>query len=174
MACGIEIEGVAVEEMRVDQCGEKVVRGGDGVEVAVKVEIDLLCRFYLRAATARGSALHAEDRTERRLARGDDGFFADLFETLHKADRGDSLAFARDGRRSRGDKDEFAANRKRSIREEIEFELRAVRAQGVRRIFSGRLSFLTMASMGRRSLFIGFRVRDRRSRWRLRDWRCRW
>ena len=31
---GIEIESVAVEEMRIDQRREQIVRSGDGVEVA--------------------------------------------------------------------------------------------------------------------------------------------
>ena len=84
---GIEVEWIAVEEVGVDERSEEIMRGGDGVEVAMEVEVYLFRGFDLRAATAGGSALHAEDRAERGFAGGDDGLFADLFEALHKADR---------------------------------------------------------------------------------------
>ena len=59
---------VTVEDVRVDQRGEQVVRCRDRVEVAGEVEVDVLHRDDLRVPTAGGAALDPEDRTERRLA----------------------------------------------------------------------------------------------------------
>ncbi len=68
MASGIEVESIAVEEMRVDERGEQVVRRGDGVEVAVEVEVDLFGWLDLRTSAAGCAALHAEDGPEGGLA----------------------------------------------------------------------------------------------------------
>ncbi len=95
---GIEVELVAVEEVRVDEGGEQVVGRGDGVEVAVEVEVDLVGGLDLAASAAGGAALHAEDRAERGLARGDEGALADALEALDEADGGDGLALAGGGR----------------------------------------------------------------------------
>jgi len=58
----IEIERVAVKEKGIDHGGEQVVRGGDGVKVAVKMEIDFLAGLDLRQTAARCAALESEDR----------------------------------------------------------------------------------------------------------------
>ena len=71
-ALGIKMQIVAVEEMRIDKSGEQIVRRGDGVKIAVEMEIDFRTRLDLRKAAPGGGALHAEHRAERRLARGDD------------------------------------------------------------------------------------------------------
>jgi len=57
-----------VEEVRVDERGEKVVRRGDGVKVAGEMQIDLLAGLDLREPAAGGAAFHAEDRAEGGLA----------------------------------------------------------------------------------------------------------
>ena len=106
---GVELELIAVEEVGVDEGGEEVVGGGDGVEVAMKVEVDLVRGFDLGAAAAGGSALHAEDGAEGGLAGGDDGALADVLEALDEADGGDGLAFAGDGGCGGGDENELAA-----------------------------------------------------------------
>ena len=61
-AVGIEVQFIAVEDVRIDQRGQKVVGGGDGMKVTVEVKIDFLRRLHLRAATAGCAALHAKDR----------------------------------------------------------------------------------------------------------------
>jgi len=102
---GIKMQIIAVEEMRIDKSGEQIVRRGDGMKIAVEMEIDFRTRFDLRKAAPGGAALHAEHRAERRLARGDDHSLPDVGETLGKADGGDGLAFSRSCRRSGGDND---------------------------------------------------------------------
>ncbi len=116
--CRIEVERVAEEKVRIDHGGQQIVRGGDGVKVAVKVEIDLMARFHLRQASARRSAFEAKDRTQRWLARGDDRFAPDVLQALGQADGDHGLAFS-GGRRCGGrDKDEFAARRKGGVVEQ--------------------------------------------------------
>jgi len=120
---GVEVEVVAVEEMRIDEGREEVMRRGDGVDVAGEVEIDFLAGLDLREAAAGGAAFHAEDGAERRFARGDDGFFAEALEALDEADGSDGLAFAGRSGGSGGDEDELAVGRPRGIVEEVEVEL---------------------------------------------------
>ena len=120
---GIEVEVVAVEEMGVDECGEKIVRRGDGVKVAGEMEIDLLAGLDLREAAAGGAALHAEDGAEGGFARSDDGFFAEVLESLDEADGGDGLAFAGSGGGGGGDEDQLAARRTSGVAEKVEVEL---------------------------------------------------
>ena len=126
--CGVEIELVAVEHVRVDERGEQVVSRRDGVEVAVEVQVDLVGGLDLRASAARRSALHAEDGAERRLARGEDGALADALKPLHEADGGDGLAFAGYGRRGGGHEDQLAVSIETRIMQQIERKLGADRA----------------------------------------------
>jgi hypothetical protein len=51
-------------EMRVEERGEQVVRSGDGVEVAVEVQVDLVERRERRLAAAGRPAFLAEHRPE--------------------------------------------------------------------------------------------------------------
>ena len=78
----------------VDQSGEEVVGGGDGVEVAREVQVDGFHRKDLRVAAAGSAALHAEDRAEGRFAKGEYGLLAELLETLGEGDRRGGLAGA--------------------------------------------------------------------------------
>ncbi len=79
---GSEIERVPEEQVRVDHRGQQIVRCRNGVKVAVKMQIDLLARFYLRQASACRSTLHPKHRPKRRLARGEDGFAPDRARAL--------------------------------------------------------------------------------------------
>ena len=79
----------------VEKRGEEVVGGGDGVQVARKVEADRLHREHLAVAAARGAALHAEDGAERGFAKGERGASADALQALSERDRGGGLARAR-------------------------------------------------------------------------------
>src|SRR6185503_18027040 len=58
-AAGIEIERVPPVEVVVDHRREQIVRGGDGVEIAGEMEVDILHWHDLRIATARSTPLHA-------------------------------------------------------------------------------------------------------------------
>ncbi len=106
---GVDGEGVAVEEMSVEERGEEIVGGGDGVEVAGEMEVDRLGGNDLSEAAARGAAFRAEDRAEGGLADGGDGAVAELAEGLSEAEGGDGFPFAVGGGRDGSDEDEFAA-----------------------------------------------------------------
>src|SRR5665213_812619 len=110
--------------MRVDQSRKKIVCRSDCMEVAMEVEIDLLCGFNLRAPAASGTALHAEDRSERWLARCNDGALANLFKPPHQTNGCDRLAFARDRWSGRRYQDQLATTALADIGfQEIEAEL---------------------------------------------------
>ena len=94
---------VAVEDVPVDERREHVVRGRDGVEVAREVEVQVLHRHDLGEPAARGAALDAEDRAERRLAQAQHRPLADVPEPLGERHRGRRLALAGLGRRDRRD-----------------------------------------------------------------------
>jgi hypothetical protein len=127
---GIEIESVAEEEMRGEHGGEQVVRGGDGVEVAVEVKIDLLARLHLGQAAAGRAALHAENRTQRWLAGGDDRLLADALQPLRQADGNHGFAFAGGGRGGGCDQDQFATYGKCRVVEQIQLDLGSEGADG--------------------------------------------
>ena len=59
-AVHVKIERVALKDVVVDECGEKVMRRRDGVKVSRKVEVDVLHGDDLCIAAARRTALHAE------------------------------------------------------------------------------------------------------------------
>ncbi len=48
----VDAERVPLQDVRVEHRGEKVVRGGDRVEVAGEVEVEVLHRHDLRVAAA--------------------------------------------------------------------------------------------------------------------------
>ena len=80
--------------MVVQECRGQVVGGGDGVQVAGEVDVDLFHGQDLAEAAAGGAALEAEDRAEARLPNGCGGADADPVEALGEADRGRRLALA--------------------------------------------------------------------------------
>jgi len=47
--------------MRIDESGEQIVGRGDGVKIAVKMEINFRAGLDLRKAATRGTALHSKD-----------------------------------------------------------------------------------------------------------------
>ena len=92
----------------IDEGGEEVVGGADGVEVAGEMQVDVFHRQYLRVAAASCTALDAEDGAERGFAHGDDGFFAETVQGVGKADGDRGFAFACRCRVDGGDEDKFA------------------------------------------------------------------
>ena len=104
----VDAQRVAVEDRRVDRGGQQAVRGRDGMEVAVEVEVDFLHRANLRVSAARAAALDAEDRAHRGLAQAQHDLLADLPEPLRQRDARRGLAFARLGGRDGRDDDELA------------------------------------------------------------------
>ena len=87
----VDAQPVALVEVVVDQRRQQVVGGGDGVEVAGEVEVDVARRHQRGAAAAGGAPLDAEDRAERRLAQRQAGLAAEPGEPLGEADRGGGL-----------------------------------------------------------------------------------
>ena len=71
---GVRASAVAEVDGVVEQRAEQVVRGGDGVDVAGEVEVDVVGRDERRLAAAGAAALDAEDRAERRLAQARTAF----------------------------------------------------------------------------------------------------
>ena len=104
----VDLELVAVHEVRVDHRREQVVGRADGVDVAREVEVQVLHRDQLRVAAAGRAALDAEDRAQRRLAQGQHGVDTEGVHRLREPDRGDRLALAQRRRRDRRDVDDLA------------------------------------------------------------------
>ena len=107
-AAAVDAERIAPVDVIVDQRRQKIVRRGDGVEIAGEMEVDVLHRDHLRIAATGRAALHAEGRSERRLAQAEHRLLADEVERVGEADRRGRLAFARRRRRNRGDQDQLA------------------------------------------------------------------
>ena len=80
----LDVERVAVEDVRLDHRGEQVVRRADRVDVAGEVEVHVLHRHDLRVAAAGRAALDAEDRAERRLAQAQRDVLAEVPEPLRE------------------------------------------------------------------------------------------
>ena len=90
----VDAQLVAAEEVVVEEGRAQVVRGGDGVEVAGEVDVDLLHRQDLAVAAACGAALEAEDRAKAGLADRSGRTHADPVEALGEPDGRCRLAFA--------------------------------------------------------------------------------
>ena len=107
-AARVDAERVAPIDVIVDQRRQQIVRRGDGVEVAGEMQVDVFHRHDLGIAAAGGAALHAEGRTERRLAQAEHRLLADVIERVGQADRRRGLALARRRRGDRGHQDQLA------------------------------------------------------------------
>ena len=107
-AAHVDIQLVALLDVIVEHCGEQVVCGAYGVEVACEVEVDILHGHYLGVAAARSAALDAEYRAERRLTQGDHNIFAYTAHTVGEADGRGGLALASGGGGYGGDEYQLA------------------------------------------------------------------
>ena len=107
-AAGVDALVVAPVDVVVDQRRQKVVRRGDGVEVAGEVQVHVVHRHDLRQAAAGRTPLHAEIGAERGFADADHGLLADAVEPVAEADRRGGLAFAGRRRVDGGDQDQLA------------------------------------------------------------------
>ncbi len=107
----VDVQSVALVDVVVEHRGEQVVGRRDGVEVAGEVEVDVGLGHDARRTAAGGAALHAEGRTERRLAQRQADRLADLGQPLREADRGRGLALAGVGRGDRRDQHQPAGRR---------------------------------------------------------------
>ena len=104
----VDVEGVAVVDVVVDERGEQVVGGRDGGEVAGEVQVDVGHRHHLGVAAAGRAALHPEDRAHGRLTQRRARPLADPAQRVGQPDGGRGLALAGRGRRDRGDQHQLA------------------------------------------------------------------
>src|SRR5881396_2550767 len=104
----VDVELVPVEDVRVQDRRDQVVRRADGVDVPGEVEVDLLHRQDLGTAATRRAAFRPGDRPEGRLADGDDPLRSEAIQRLAEADRGQRLSLPVAGRGRAGDEDELA------------------------------------------------------------------
>jgi len=96
-----------VEDVRLEDRREQVVRRADRVDVAGEVEIQVLHRQDLRVPAAGRTALDPEDRPDRGLAQAEDRPPADRPESLRQRDGGRRLSLAHLRRRDRRDADQL-------------------------------------------------------------------
>src|SRR5271155_376397 len=109
-----------MEKMGVDQRSQQIVRGSDGVKIAVEVQVYFLAGLELGQAATGSSTLHSKDRSKGRFTGGDDRFLADVLQPLGQADGGDSFAFAGNGGGGGGDQDQFSAAFEGGISQELQ------------------------------------------------------
>jgi hypothetical protein len=103
----VYVEGVAVIEVIADHGRQHVVGGGDGVEIAGEVQVELLHGQHLRVSCACGSALDPEGRAHRGLAQREHGRPSDVVQPLGEPNGRRGLAFAERRWRDGGDNHVF-------------------------------------------------------------------
>jgi len=91
------VHAVFVIPAGINGRGDEVVGGGDGVDVAGQMQVEVLHRDDLAIAAAGRAALDAECRPHAGLADAGDGLVAEDAQTLHQADAGRRLALAERG-----------------------------------------------------------------------------
>src|SRR3954466_11136385 len=96
----VYFERVPMENGGIEEGRKQVVRGSDRVYITREVEVHVLHRHDLAAATARAPTLDAEDRAERGLPQRDHSLLPDVVHALSEADRRGRLAFAQRGGRN--------------------------------------------------------------------------
>ena len=105
---GVDAQLVALIDMVIQHGGQQVVGSADGVEVAGKVEVDVLHRNDLSIAAAGCAALDAEHRAQGGLAQSDQNIFAQLLHAVGQADSGGRLALTGRGGVDGGNQDQLA------------------------------------------------------------------
>lgn len=125
-AADVDILFVAPVDVVVDHRRQQIVRGGDRMEIAGEMQVDVFHRHDLRITAAGRAALDAEARTERGLADADNGFLADPVQPIAEPDGGRRLALARRRRIDRSDEDQLAILLARLRGDELGADLRLV------------------------------------------------
>ena len=94
-ALNVNTELIALLNMVVEHCGQQVIGSTDSVEVAGKVQVDILHGDDLSPAAAGSTALNAKDGAERRLAQGHGTLDAATTQAIGQTDGRGGLALAR-------------------------------------------------------------------------------
>ena len=134
-AARIDAGLIAPMNVIVDHRREQIVGGGDGVEIAGEMQVDIDHRRDLRPSAAGRPALLAENRAHRRLAQADRRALADKAQRVAEADRRRGLALAGRRRIDRRDQDQLAVGPLGERIEKIEIDLGDVPAIGMKRRF---------------------------------------
>ena len=95
--------------MVIKHGGEQIVCRAYGMKIACEMQVYILHRDDLRISAACGTALDAENGTERRLTQSNGNALSYAGKSVGKPYRGRRLAFTRRGRRYRRYEDELAA-----------------------------------------------------------------
>ena len=93
-ALNVDAELVALLNMVVEHGCQQVVGSADGVEVAGKVQVDVLHGDNLGPTATGGTALNAKDWAERRLAQGHGALNAAMTQTVGQTDGRGGLTLA--------------------------------------------------------------------------------
>jgi len=97
-----------MEQVRIQDRGDQVVRGADRMDISREMEVDLFHRKDLGVTASRRPAFRPEHGSEGRLADRDDRLRADPVQRLAQADRRQGLAFPVAGRCGARHEDELA------------------------------------------------------------------
>ena len=116
-----------MEHGGVQEGGEEVVGGADGVDVAGQVEVHVFHGHYLAEAAAGASAFDTEHGAEGGLPQGHDCGLADVVHPLRQADGGGGLAFAQGSGRDGGDDYVFGVGVVLAALDDVEADLGLLR-----------------------------------------------
>ncbi|CUN76796.1 Uncharacterised protein [Collinsella aerofaciens] len=106
-ALNVNTELIALLDVVIKHGGQQVIGGTDSVEVAGKVQVDVLHRDDLGPTAAGGTTLNAKDGAERRLAQGHGTLDAAATQAIGQTDGRGGLALARRRWVDSGHEDEF-------------------------------------------------------------------
>jgi len=104
---GIDVQLVPVEDVRVQDCGDQIVRGANRVDVPCEMEVDLLHREDLGSTATGGASLRAEYGSEGGLADRHNALLPQSIQGLAKSDRREGLPLSIPCGRRACDEDEF-------------------------------------------------------------------
>ena len=134
-AAGIEPERIAPVDVVVQHRRQQIMGGGDGVEIAGEMEVDILHRHHLGMAAAGRTALDAKAGAEGGFAQADHGAVAQAVQRVAEAHGGGGFAFAGRGGADAGDQDELAGGALGAgFGDEIEGDFGLVFAVGLQRL----------------------------------------
>ena len=80
----VDAQGIALLHVIIHHGAQQVIGCGDGVQVAGKVQVDILHGHDLRIAAAGSAAFQAEHRPQRGFPQGQHGVFAQLAHSVRQ------------------------------------------------------------------------------------------
>ena len=119
----VDAQLVALLDVVVQHRGQQVVGSADGMEVAGKVQIDVLHGDHLGIAAASSAALDAEHGAQRGLTQRHHGVLADLAQAVRQAHGGGGLALTGRGGSDGSDQDQLAVGLLRVIPQQLVVDL---------------------------------------------------